>query len=227
MSCYCVADLHHECIAPNDKGECCCVEQAEEFFIGFEDEPLQPEVKLPKPKLKPKKRKKKKSKTRVEKTETSVPKRTRALKDSETLKDVLSTGRKRAAEAYPVTDGMLCEWAGLLYAGGGVFPIIGCDGNRLYTTKDKHARHHGPDKSTTNNSQGNVHRICVTCHNRWHTLNDQFYGKRPEGGAPFIPLTSSYQDHDPVTPAEQEDIEHAEVWWATPLKERKAMRRNA
>jgi len=37
------------------------------------------------------------------------------------------------------------------------------------------ARHHGPDKNTLNNEKGNVHRICHSCHNRWHTLNDEDY----------------------------------------------------
>lgn len=53
--------------------------------------------------------------------------------------------------------------------GGGTMPIVGClDGKQQ-------ARHHGPDKNTLNNERGNVHRICHTCHNRWHTLNDPDY----------------------------------------------------
>lgn len=44
-----------------------------------------------------------------------------------------------------------------------------CDDNR------QKARHHGPDKNTLNNEQGNVHRICHFCHNTWHAVNDEDY----------------------------------------------------
>ena len=37
--------------------------------------------------------------------------------------DPVSTGRKRAKEMYPIHAGMVCEWAGLKLAGGGVIPI--------------------------------------------------------------------------------------------------------
>lgn len=53
--------------------------------------------------------------------------------------------------------------------GGGQKPIVGCLNGK------QQARHHGPDKNTLNNEVGNVHRICHTCHNRWHTLNDDDY----------------------------------------------------
>ncbi len=90
-------------------------------------------------------------------------------KDSDELKDPKSTGRKRAAELYPLTPGLVCEWAGLKKAGGGPAPIIGCTG------RPATHRHHGPDKDTTNNSPGNVHRICTHCHNTWHGANDPIY----------------------------------------------------
>jgi hypothetical protein len=90
-------------------------------------------------------------------------------KRDETLRDQQSTGRKRAALAFPLDRSAPCEWLGLRYAGGGEHPILGClDGKQQ-------ARHHGPSKNTLDNDFGNVHRICHSCHNRWHTLNDPEY----------------------------------------------------
>lgn len=128
--------------------------------------------------------------------------------------DVLSTGRKRAAMLYPVYDGMVCEWAYLKYAGGGVEPIIGCAGNLLYNERGKYARHHGPDKNTLENGPLNVHRICETCHNRWHTLNDPYYGERPEGGQPFLPTEFEWMKHDAVTRASAAEIAENEAMWS-------------
>jgi hypothetical protein len=104
------------------------------------------------------------------------------IKSPEDITDVQSTGRKRAAIMYPINEGDICGWAGLLSAGGGVNAIIGCV-NNLATNI-----HHGPDKNTLNNKQENVHRICAYCHNYWHARNDEFYGERPVGTEPFIPL---------------------------------------
>ena len=108
------------------------------------------------------------------------------IKVGEEMKDPTSTGRKRAAEAAPITVGMVCEWKQLKEAGGGPEPIKGCPGNPATD------RHHGPDKSVLNNEVGiNLHRICSTCHNRWHTANDKYYGKskddRPANGAEWLP----------------------------------------
>lgn len=93
------------------------------------------------------------------------------------MKDPISTGRKRAAIAAPITVGMICEWAYLKEAGGGVEPITGCTG---YPATD---RHHGPNKATLDNTtkespddsgKWNLHRICSMCHNRWHSANDKY-----------------------------------------------------
>lgn len=85
------------------------------------------------------------------------------------LKDPKSTGRKRAAKLYPLEDSADCEWQMQKNCGGGRRPIVGCkDG------KQKN-RHHGPIKDPTHNEEGNVHRICVNCHNRWHFINDAVY----------------------------------------------------
>lgn len=93
----------------------------------------------------------------------------RTYKDDSALVDQQSTGRKRAAKAYPLDETALCEWAMKKNCGGGKNPIVGCLAGL------QQARHHGPDKNTLNNEKGNVHRICHTCHNRWHTLNDEGY----------------------------------------------------
>lgn len=126
------------------------------------------------------------------------------------MKDVKSTGRKRAAKAAPITEGMICEWAGLAKAGGGVKPIVGCTG------RPASDRHHGPDKNVLNNEVGvNLHRICDHCHNRWHASNDPFYGERPEAGKPFLPIIGGPGFmHDPSTRATPEQIIESERLWA-------------
>lgn len=114
--------------------------------------------------------------------------------------DPLSTGRKDAARKFPITKGMVCEWAWLAAAGGGVVPIVGCPG---YPATDIH---HGPDKNTLRNVVGNVHRICSNCHNRWHGANDPHYGERPPADQPFVPMDREWVDHDPDTRASDEDV---------------------
>jgi len=48
----------------------------------------------------------------------------RPMSEPSDIRDVTSTGRKRAAMMYPIFKDMVCEWAGLAKAGGGVEPII-------------------------------------------------------------------------------------------------------
>lgn len=109
-----------------------------------------------------------------EEPKTTPENRLGGYKNAEDLKDPLSTGRKEAAKLFPLDEEKPCEWQGLANCGGGKYPIIGCiDGTQQN-------RHHGPDKTTTNNQIGNVHRICPTCHNRWHSTNDKDY--HPELG---------------------------------------------
>lgn len=91
-----------------------------------------------------------------------------AHKPEAALKDQQSTGRKRAAEMYPLYRDLDCEWKGRKNCGGGK-SIVGCLEGK------QQARHHGPDKNTLNNDVGNVHRICHSCHNNWHALNDSGY----------------------------------------------------
>lgn len=129
-------------------------------------------------------------------------------KDGDEMKDMLSTGRKRAAKAKPIREGDICEWAMLKNAGGGIVPIIGCKG-RLATNI-----HHGPDKSVLNNDPDtNLHKICAYCHNRWHTKNDIYYGERPKDGSAFLPIKGELLEHDKVTKATLEEIEANERLW--------------
>lgn len=131
------------------------------------------------------------------------------------LLDPTSTGRKRAAVALPLKDEkgvpITCEWAGLKYAGGGEFPIIGCPGRPATN------RHHGPDKDTTNNERQhprNIHAICAHCHNRWHGLNDENYEYYlDEVGGP-----RNVRPHDSETRATPEEIAANEVYYASKRK---------
>lgn len=142
---------------------------------------------------------------------SEVPKeRGGQVKTNDSVTDLESTGRKRAALAFPITEGMACEWQGLAKAGGGVKPIIGClEGN--FATNI----HHGPNKSTLANVEGNVHRICSKCHNRWHASNDEFYGKRPSGGEPYIPKEEfEWLAHNPSLKALDKDIISNEIMYS-------------
>jgi hypothetical protein len=121
------------------------------------------------------------------------------VKVDEDVTDPKSTGRKRAAVLYPLDEEAPCEWRGLKSAGGGKSPILGCV-NGLQKN-----RHHGPDKDTLNNEEGNVHRICPKCHNRWHTQNDFDYD----------PNSSYHKSHDPTTLATIEEQMRNEVYWST------------
>lgn len=129
-----------------------------------------------------------------------------ATKEAHDITDVESTGRKRAKQMYPIEEGMICEWSKLSKAGGGVVPIIGCIDNKATD------RHHGPDKNTLNNTEGNVHRICSPCHNLWHARNDKYYGIRPPGTEPFIPLDGhKWCAHDPNTLADLDELVKAQL----------------
>lgn len=89
----------------------------------------------------------------------------------------VSAGRKRAAVDFEINPQAPCDWRGKANCGGGFIPVVGC------LVGFQVARHHGPDKNTTNNSEENVHLLCTPCHNLWHRRNDPKYGKDklPEG----------------------------------------------
>lgn len=151
----------------------------------------------------------------------------RPLSDPEDIKDVTSTGRKRAAALHPILEGMRCEWAGLKFAGGGTFPLVGCDGHLLKKKGKQEGDvwqgdlHHGPDKNVLHNTPGvNLHAICNQCHKRWHELNDKTYRTpRPAAGQTWTP-EGEYYGHDPMTASTEEDREMNEQWWAIPVAER-------
>lgn len=158
----------------------------------------------------------------------------RPLLSPEQITDVKSTGRKRAAAIMPFLQGQVCMWAGLKHAGGGVVPILGCEGNTIAdvkTTEGAHAkganevghRHHGPDKNVLNNTPGiNLHGVCTPCHTRWHVLNDPHYDEdgRPDNAAvPFLPVEEYYQ-HDGQTTFTEEEKLIEEAWWDLPVKDR-------
>lgn len=120
------------------------------------------------------------------------------------LKDKSSTGRKRAAELYPIEEGASCEWRLKQNCGGGRVPIIGCfDGVQEH-------RHHGPVKDTLNNYTGNVHRICNDCHVHWHELNDLVYDEREFRLLP----------HDPVEATMDECVKNALEWRSGNMKKK-------
>lgn len=110
------------------------------------------------------------------------PRKARRNKPDAALIDQQSTGRKRAAKLYPLDREAPCEWRGKERCGGGEYPIRGCSDGL------QQARHHGPDYNTLNNDPSNVSRICNSCHNRWHAINDTtkedsyltMYGHKPK-----------------------------------------------
>lgn len=209
MTCtYCAMQVHTQCWEPTDDGNCCCPSTTGTPLGSDSEESLSSSVRVPTDLLL----------NYEEKEFTTVhekPKRGRPQLDAAQMKDPLSTGRKRAAKEAPIEPGEICEWLGLRYAGGGVHPVIGCFGN------DAASVHHGPDKNVINNEVGiNIHRICHVCHNRWHTLNDEFYGTRPPADEPFIPLGSNCLPHDAETKASPELMTMHEVYWKTPAKKR-------
>ena len=151
----------------------------------------------------------------------------RPVKDPSDITDVTSTGRKRAGMLYPIMADMECEWAWLARAGGGIHPIVGCAGNRIDPVKvgpRAGHRHHGPDKNTIANDPLNVHRICTTCHARWHALNNRYYDEpRPatdQQWLPTVPEGEILHRHDPDTIATEEDRDEDSRWWATSKADR-------
>ena len=145
----------------------------------------------------------------------------------------LTTGRKRAGRLAPILTGMICEWSQLRYAGGGIVPIVGCNGNVLAKVKrgadlpegtdSRGELHHGPDKTTLNNGPLNLHRICSDCHHRWHALNDDFYPEdRPGPEEPWLPVDGDHRvwPHDVVTLATNDELTKSDEWWAMRTEKR-------
>ncbi len=122
-------------------------------------------------------------------------------KSDDEVTDITSTGRKRAAKMYGnLMDKTLpCEWRGKKNVGGGI-PIIGC------VNGFRQDIHHGPDKTTTNNSRENIHLICKKCHKRWHYTNDAVYEKEK-----YIQTK-----HEPVDATRKELYDYELKWLRTP-----------
>ena len=138
------------------------------------------------------------------------------------MRNAVQAGRARAEDIAPIDEETMCEWAMLLNAGGGIEPIVGCEGN-LATD-----RHHGPDKSTLNNNPGiNLHRICAKCHNRWHYRNDEYYEKeRPADNGAYLPLAEhgTCHGHDRTTQASGAEVVESNKWWSLPVPGRSPFR---
>lgn len=148
----CATGYHFECWRPNNTPACCCHDELKADGMIANAKAIVRE------------------------------RRGRKNKATGEVKDVESTGRKRAAILYPLDREAPCEWQGKKNVGGGVEPIVGCI-NGLQSNI-----HHGPDKNTLNNDPDNISRICARCHNRWHTANDKYYAARPPvGNVPFVP----------------------------------------
>ncbi len=102
---------------------------------------------------------------------------------AEEITDPHSTGRKRAAQMWPLNPEAWCEWKDKANCGGGKYPILGCSNGKQRNI------HHGPDKDTLNNNRYNIHLICPNCHNRWHAANDGDHDKtipHPPRDATFV-----------------------------------------
>lgn len=129
-----------------------------------------------------------------------------SLKEASKLKNILSAGRKRANKIKPILPGDVCEWSMKKNVGGGPIPIVGCPNNKAATV------HHGPDKSVINNSLENLHKICTSCHARWHARNDAFYlPDRPENGEPYLPI-EEYERLEPEEATAEEIIDNELAW---------------
>lgn len=100
----------------------------------------------------------------------------------------ISGGRKRAAALYPIDRMAPCEWRGLANVGGGKIPIVGC-----INGKQQHLQH-GPVKATYRNERENIHKICVTCHNRWHSVNDPVYDEVEYDSLPHKPRQATPEE---------------------------------
>lgn len=90
-------------------------------------------------------------------------------KDRNLLVDPKSTGRKEAARMFPLDKSAPCEWQLKKFVAFNGKMVWGCV-NGLQSNI-----HHGPDKDTLRNVNGNVHRICFTCHNHYHAVTDPDY----------------------------------------------------
>lgn len=175
----CAQGFHNDCGSP-----CCC---ADKETVITSDDSATPVISIPDTPILP-----------VASSPVSTGERDgmKWSKQDHALKDLKSTGRKRAAVLYPLDREAPCEWRNLRFAGGGLYPIVGC------ATGNQEHRHHGPILLTTANVEGNVHRICTTCHNSWHAANDAY--------VKILMHTTMWRPHDPNTLATAEEQQAAD-----------------
>lgn len=106
--------------------------------------------------------------------------RTRRLKTDDAVTDQQSTGRKRAAQLYPLKDEngrpLPCDYAN---KPAPTLPdymevqIDGC-GIRKGTLAGKAQARHHHNYNTLDNERANVALLCHSCHNLLHAKNDPF-----------------------------------------------------
>lgn len=119
--------------------------------------------------------------------------RTRRFKNDDSLKDIQSTGRKRAAALYPLKDKdgnpIPCDFANKAQCLPNFMEvqIDGC-GIRKGTMAGKAQARHHHNYVVTDNERENVGLLCHSCHNLLHAKNDPFkdviyeriFGYKPE-----------------------------------------------
>jgi hypothetical protein len=128
----------------------------------------------------------------LESDEPDTVTRTRRYKNDDSVTDQQSTGRKRAAKLYPLTDEkgakLPCDLAGKVAALPPYMEvqIDGCGVRPGTMVNPAQARHHH-DYNTLNNERENVGLLCHSCHNLLHAKNDPYkdviyqriYGVKP------------------------------------------------
>jgi hypothetical protein len=122
--------------------------------------------------------------------------RTRRLKNDDAVTDQQSTGRKRAAKAFPLKDAegnrIPCDYANMPAPTLPNYMEVQIDGCGVRPgTLPSHAqsRHHH-DYNTLNNERANVALLCHSCHNLLHARNDPYKDVIYERIYGFKPATS-------------------------------------
>lgn len=129
----------------------------------------------------------------AEEFDTTTTTRTRRYKNDDAVTDQQSTGRKRAAKLYPLTDAkgnkLPCDIAGKSNALPTFMEvqIDGCGVRPGTLPGNAQSRHHH-NYNTLDNERANVALLCHACHNLLHARNDPYkdviyeriYGFKPD-----------------------------------------------